>query len=171
MPYYYRTTTLTPISSSYVNNDNNNNWIFLICISIIIFTLVCLMFHLLIIICVHLFYRDQNMDELSCLKKFILNYNSFILKRPRDNIDFRIHVRKNLVNRIIKIKNFNENDNLNEIECPICIEKIKNKYAEMPCGHIFKIKCIKKWLIYEFNNTCPICRYNIMESYRVVTEL
>ena len=51
-------------------------------------------------------------------------------------------------------------------ECSICLEKyVKNeKIIELSCKHTFHEKCIKEWMDTNniSNNTCPICRENII---------
>ena len=42
------------------------------------------------------------------------------------------------------------------IECPICIEPIKNPLKLEKCSHYFCNKCISQWM-YK-NKTCPCCR-------------
>lgn len=46
-------------------------------------------------------------------------------------------------------------------ECIICQDD-PYEPVKLPCGHIFCYKCLFRWL--EDNNTCPICRSNIVES-------
>ena len=60
-------------------------------------------------------------------------------------------------------------DNINnDDECPICLEKIKNKETiKLNCNHIFHKKCIKRWINETNNNpnldiTCPLCKVNII---------
>ena len=45
--------------------------------------------------------------------------------------------------------------------CSICLTTIeKDNHIKLPiCGHIFDIKCISSWLL--FNTSCPLCRENI----------
>ena len=51
-------------------------------------------------------------------------------------------------------------------ECSICLEHyVKNeKIIELSCKHTFHEKCIKEWMDTNniSNNTCPICRENII---------
>lgn len=43
------------------------------------------------------------------------------------------------------------------IKCPICLEKIPLKTAELPdCGHVYCFQCLKTWM--EISNTCPVCK-------------
>jgi hypothetical protein len=45
--------------------------------------------------------------------------------------------------------------------CPICHEsfQIDPFVNELPCGHVFHMDCIMKWL--KDQNTCPFCRYKL----------
>ena len=45
---------------------------------------------------------------------------------------------------------------MENIECSICLEFINSPH-QLPCGHIFHEKCIKKWK----KNKCPLCRTKI----------
>lgn len=51
------------------------------------------------------------------------------------------------------------------MDCLICHEDIiRTGYgASIECGHIFHGKCVIKWL--DFNDTCPICRQNLSETW------
>lgn len=42
------------------------------------------------------------------------------------------------------------------IECCICAEELKDRKAEIECGHFFCVACITKWA--EIENTCPYCK-------------
>ena len=46
-----------------------------------------------------------------------------------------------------------------EVECSICQENLINIALNLPCGHNFHKKCIKKWFL--SHSTCPVCRMNI----------
>ena len=67
--------------------------------------------------------------------------------------------------QILKIKS---NDDLlsdlldNNRECSICLEEYNqnDKVANLNCNHNYHWECIKIWL--KENNTCPICRENII---------
>lgn len=45
--------------------------------------------------------------------------------------------------------------------CPICHEsfQVDPFVNELPCGHVFHMDCIMKWL--KDQNTCPFCRYKL----------
>lgn len=47
-------------------------------------------------------------------------------------------------------------------ECAICLKMIKSRFAKkIPCGHLFHIKCLKKWE--KIKMSCPMCRYKYGE--------
>jgi hypothetical protein len=61
------------------------------------------------------------------------------------------------------LKSVSLNDNeLLITNCSICLEDYKNKekYFHLECNHKYHEKCLKLWL--NKNNTCPICRYDIL---------
>ena len=42
--------------------------------------------------------------------------------------------------------------------CSVCMEPMTTRnHRELPCGHKFHTKCIRKWKA-EGNRTCPLCR-------------
>lgn len=44
--------------------------------------------------------------------------------------------------------------------CVICLETITNKTVCIPCYHEFCSSCILEWNLQ--NNTCPLCRKNVV---------
>lgn len=56
----------------------------------------------------------------------------------------------------------NEIVNINEtIECAICLNSAKKNVVQLPCHHIFHLKCISKWKC-----TCPCCRRPFKNVYQ-----
>ncbi len=55
---------------------------------------------------------------------------------------------------LLNIKTNNKLD-----ECSICLQLIYIDRKKISCGHIFHLKCIKKWN--KSNIACPLCRVNI----------
>lgn len=59
-------------------------------------------------------------------------------------------------------------------ECTICFNKGFNtdkpqRYVkQLPCGHMFHIKCINTWLSNHVN--CPLCRHNVYERCSLPVE-
>ncbi|CAK1363988.1 hypothetical protein CB0940_04040 [Cercospora beticola] len=51
---------------------------------------------------------------------------------------------------------------LNKQECPICFENMKNP-TQLPCKHIYCLKCIKMWLK-DMSNSCPSCRAPLYQA-------
>ena len=72
----------------------------------------------------------------------------------------RIHnlKRKNLIKKKLIFLHRLKNDD--EIECPICMEKLSGKLGHMKCKHYFHKECLDKWIKMSKNNDCPICRKN-----------
>lgn len=46
--------------------------------------------------------------------------------------------------------------------CPICYEEIGSG-IQLKCEHVYHSDCISKW--FDTKTTCPMCRYDIIESY------
>jgi hypothetical protein len=63
--------------------------------------------------------------------------------------------------KFLKKVSLNDNELL-ITNCCICLEdyKINEKYFHLECNHKYHEKCLKLWLTK--NNTCPICRYDIL---------
>ena len=58
---------------------------------------------------------------------------------------------------------------LNTTECVVCYNDVPNKKAERTvCNHVFCKKCLGKWL--RLNHTCPLCRTQLREPTRVLSE-
>ena len=52
------------------------------------------------------------------------------------------------------------------IDCPICLDVIDDKLIRLVgCNHTFHHSCINTW--YLKSNTCPLCRKNIKDMFRV----
>ena len=50
--------------------------------------------------------------------------------------------------------------------CPICLDVIDDDVITLQkCKHQFHMSCITMW--FEKNNTCPLCRENILDLYRI----
>ena len=75
---------------------------------------------------------------------------------------------EDLINLLCKIK-MNEkyckrnqpNTDLEYPTCSVClVDTAKNEECFLlPCGHIFHIQCIEKWL--KMHNNCPVCRFEL----------
>lgn len=65
--------------------------------------------------------------------------------------------------KVTKIeRNIMQNERYEEEEqCVICQESFETgeEVLQLPCGHIFKMECIKGWL--RLKNSCPICQKSI----------
>ena len=52
------------------------------------------------------------------------------------------------------------NNNIEHIDCSICLEKIVNDDKHITsCNHTFHEECITKWM--SLNHNCPLCRKNL----------
>lgn len=57
-----------------------------------------------------------------------------------------------------------EIEDLDELECPICFDGMKDDLKFCPeCSNPIHKKCVEKWL--ESNNTCVYCRSDIWKNY------
>ena len=45
-------------------------------------------------------------------------------------------------------------------DCPICLEPVTDKARVKPCGHVFDLDCIVRWVLSERDTVkgCPCCR-------------
>ncbi len=78
---------------------------------------------------------------------------------------------KNKIDNLLAFKPYNhecnKNDNGNCSECPcgICFENLTES-VKLKCNHIFDLKCIRTWSIYEFSKfnkiQCPTCRIDLI---------
>lgn len=48
------------------------------------------------------------------------------------------------------------------MDCSICLTELDRFTQHLDCGHEFHNNCINFWL--KKNNTCPMCRENIIET-------
>ncbi|KAL3068633.1 hypothetical protein niasHS_016039 [Heterodera schachtii] len=78
-----------------------------------------------------------------------------------------IHQTQQTNNGINLLSAFNEIPSTivdNEFECAICLDPIPRGTSVKPlpaCNHVFHEDCLSTWL-QGGNNSCPICRYVIM---------
>lgn len=56
-------------------------------------------------------------------------------------------------------------DNVEVIECCICLSPMREEIFKTECNHSFHTDCIMQWL--NTNDTCPICRGNILSSKHI----
>lgn len=63
---------------------------------------------------------------------------------------------KNLIKENERLRNKYEKT---EDRCPICLENVK-KFITTVCNHKFCNECFIPWI--EQNDTCPVCRYNLI---------
>ncbi len=55
-------------------------------------------------------------------------------------------------------------------ECAICLIELKNDIITLPCNHKFHNLCMNQWFEYNRNNSCPYCRYDLVQT-RIPTVL
>lgn len=55
-------------------------------------------------------------------------------------------------------------------ECSICLDDIKENMHTTKCNHIFHVKCINEWCNTFDKNTCPKCRFILYEKKDVSEE-
>lgn len=74
---------------------------------------------------------------------------------------------QNLIDELLDLCNQIEyNDSLEIKECPITLEKFKekDKIIELPCKHYFSKNAIITWFKEKLSNPiCPLCRYKLIE--------
>ncbi|EPS57387.1 hypothetical protein M569_17431, partial [Genlisea aurea] len=55
-----------------------------------------------------------------------------------------------------------DRDEVDGLFCPICLEAWssggEHQVCCLPCGHIYGLSCIKKWLSRQGSNKCPQCK-------------
>ena len=47
------------------------------------------------------------------------------------------------------------------MNCAICFEKLNKNTPKLSCGHIFHVKCLRKWYYIGQKSNCPLCRAKI----------
>ena len=125
----------------------------------------------------------NNMNNTTFLSEFS-SYNLQRLLNPENNEHFFSIPTISLIERLFTDYEKNKNKNkLNEKEyskntqkinlpieeCPICYNSYETTIKINKCEHQFCEDCIKKWLK-EHENTCPICRTNILKNNTVSEE-
>ncbi len=93
--------------------------------------------------------------------------NYFILKESFENyiIETITSVRQNVLDDGIKrlIRGYISTLHDNDKNCTICIDTFSDDLTITKCGHIFHTNCIDGWR----NNTCPVCRLDISQRYKI----
>ena len=99
----------------------------------------------------------------SSIRNIISNDNLYDIISQFLNITNSLEVFEDVIvslsnNDLKNLKTY-ENNNLNNINCCICMEDIQNKelISELNCTHQFHESCIKNYLD-KYNYKCPICR-------------
>jgi hypothetical protein len=93
--------------------------------------------------------------NLECLR---LEYNEIKKNSKIEKSSFinLLEQNKNLIKENERLRNKYEKS---EDRCPICLENVDN-YIVTVCNHKFCNDCFLPWI--EKENTCPICRYNLI---------
>ncbi len=86
---------------------------------------------------------------LSCIIQIKLCYIEWKQQRS-------IRQRKRELRRIGKSLNKCESMHVQDDECSICFDSLKNA-IQLPCGHIFHLQCLEQMLDYN-HTSCPLCR-------------
>lgn len=60
------------------------------------------------------------------------------------------------------VKQSSDEGAVTQTSCVVCMSEFVNRQRirELPCQHIFHLKCIDKWL--KTNRTCPLCRADVI---------
>jgi hypothetical protein len=104
-------------------------------------------------------YFDENTTQINNINKLIKinklkydlkDYDKLILNYYNYDILDSIKL-FSLINK----KNIQQND----LDCPICLNIVKNNIFYTNCSHHFCIKCLIEWL--SKNKNCPLCRQTI----------
>ena len=83
-----------------------------------------------------------------------ISVHDFLKMKGTENLK-----RKNLIKKKLIFLHRLQNDE--EIECPICMEPIKEGDRAMTyCGHFFCFNCIQH-VYNNYNHSCPMCRENL----------
>ena len=70
------------------------------------------------------------------------------------------------VDDLIKIKRLGKSD-FTESECTVCYEKNEKIYSCRRCGNVLCDTCIDKIILYNISSVpCPICRYDMLSTYK-----
>lgn len=93
--------------------------------------------------------NDSIEPLINCLGKlsFSKKCQVIIANNDTDKYSKSLHIIKNILEK---------KDELADIECPICLDTIKEPKILEICGHVFCTRCIDQCL--KANNTCPYCK-------------
>jgi hypothetical protein len=103
--------------------------------------------------------------SISILTPKISTINSNNNNNNNHSIKFLKKIDKILLNNIVKqeIKDVESKSKLNDDVCVFCLDNINSEQITIGCKHIFHKKCFMEYTNY--NNTCPVCRYNFIEPH------
>ncbi|KAI3967589.1 hypothetical protein MKW92_048785 [Papaver armeniacum] len=89
--------------------------------------------------------------------------NGSIDKRlARDIIDLQLPITYSSLFDAVNMKIFNhDNGKQRKNECSICLKEFENGIGigELPCSHVFHMRCIVNWFAHVTN--CPLCRSRV----------
>ena len=85
----------------------------------------------------------------------------------QENLQLEELKKNYLFNKIIKKIKYNETIICNYKNCSICLQNYifnKSKICLTPCNHSFHFYCLKKYIIYENKNKCPLCNFDLLSN-------
>jgi len=148
--------------------DNSNIIIILLFFSLMIYSVLIILFCILFKSCLHR-YNDITQDEI------VVNYLRTIYNTSIEELYERIQTlstidivlngnNKEFINNSLDNYTIKWNNYVETSSCTICLEDYdtNEEIVKTLCNHYFHKKCIVDWCI--MNNSCPICRKVILNN-------